>query len=106
MTDLSDPPKRKAPENRRDDRYMDVEQRTQRATIAAHESWGRTLDRTARTAPARKAFDERFLIAADGDPVRAESLRKAYFARMAYKSARARKRRGPANRGDESGLAK
>lgn len=73
------------------------------AQAAAHESWGRTPDRTARTANARKAFEDRWLRLAAGDPLRAESLRKAHFARMAIKSAQARKRRGPANRGDETG---
>lgn len=103
MTDLSGPLQRTAHEKCPNTGSMTPEQRTQRAVIAAHESWGRTPDRTARTAPARKAFDERFLIEAGGDPLRAESLRRAYFARLAYKSAQARKRRGPANRADERG---
>ncbi|KUH90618.1 hypothetical protein [Mycobacterium sp. IS-1556] len=60
----------------------------------AHKSWAATPDRTKRTAPARRAFENRFLRQADGDPVRAECLRKAYFADLALKSARARRRRG------------
>lgn len=60
--------------------------------IGAHESWARTTDRTGRTAPARAAFEQRFLDEADGDPVRAEHLRKAYFARLALKSAQSRSR--------------
>jgi hypothetical protein len=64
-----------------------------RGQIAAHTSWSRTTDRTARTANARKAFEDRFLAEADGDPQRAESLRKAYFARLALRSAKARRRR-------------
>jgi hypothetical protein len=72
------------------------ELRTLRSRIAAHESWARTTDRTARTANARKALDDKFLAEAGGDPVRAESLRKAYYARLAFKSAQARRRRSGA----------
>lgn len=61
------------------------------ARIAAHESWAATPNRAARTAPARAALDAKFLAAADGDPVRAEHLRKAHFARLALKSAQARR---------------
>jgi hypothetical protein len=69
------------------------ELRTLQAQVAAHESWGRTRDRSARTANARRAFEDRFLAEADGDPQRAESLRKAYFGRLALKSAKARRLR-------------
>lgn len=62
------------------------------ASIAAHESWAHTTDRTARTAPARAALEQKFLNQADGDPVRAAHLRKAYFQRLALKSARARRK--------------
>jgi hypothetical protein len=62
------------------------------AVAAAHESWANTTDRAARTAPARAALQAGFLAAADGDPVRAEHLRKAHFARLALKSAQARRR--------------
>ena len=62
------------------------------ASIAAHESWARTEDRAARTAPARRALEEKFLAAAGGDPTRAEHLRKAHFQRLALKSAQARRR--------------
>lgn len=68
-------------------------ERVLRSQFSAHESWARTVDRTARTANARKAFHAKFLAEADGDPKRAESLRKAHFARMAFKSAKARRRR-------------
>ncbi|WP_051084643.1 hypothetical protein [Kribbella catacumbae] len=51
-----------------------------------------TEDRTARTAPGRAKFEQRFVDAADGDPVRAESLRKAYFANLARQSVAARRR--------------
>lgn len=62
------------------------------ASIAAHESWANTTDRTARTAKARAAFAQRFLDAADGDPVRAEHLRAAYYSRLALASAKARRK--------------
>ena len=75
--------------------------RTLRARIAAHESWARTPDRSARTAKARKALDDKFLAEANGDPRRPEHLRKAYYARLALKSARARRR----GSGDDVGAA-
>lgn len=69
--------------------------------FGAHQSWANTPDRAARTAPARRALDAKFEREADPDgtlnPVerakRAESLRKAHYARMALKSAQARRRR-------------
>jgi hypothetical protein len=60
---------------------------------AAHTSWGNTKNRTERTAKPRKAFEDKFLADADGDPVRAESLRKAYFAELTRKSIAARRLR-------------
>lgn len=63
------------------------------ASIAAHDSWAQTPDRSARTAPARAARDQKFLDEAGGDPVRAANLRKAYFKRLALKSAQARRRK-------------
>lgn len=73
--------------------------------IGAHESWARTTDRTARTAKARLAADARFEREADPDGIlepreralRAEHLRKAYFARLALKSVQSR-RKGAAPR--------
>ena len=59
--------------------------------VGAHLSWAKTSDRTARTAPARAALEQRFLDEAGGDPVRAAHLRKAYFQRLALKSAAARR---------------
>lgn len=67
-------------------------ERSLAASIAAHESWAHTPDRTERTAPARRALDQKFLDAADGDPVRAAHLRRAYFQRLALKSAQARRK--------------
>lgn len=67
-------------------------ERQLRASIAAHESWAATPNRAARTAPARAALDAKFLEQAEGDPVRAAHLRKAWFARLALKSAQARRK--------------
>ena len=55
-------------------------------------SWAKTPDRTARTANGRAAMDQKFLDQAGGDPIRAEHLRKAYYARLALKSAQARRK--------------
>ncbi|MHA3019530.1 hypothetical protein ACXPWS_04575 [Mycobacterium sp. BMJ-28] len=69
--------------------------------IHAYESWARTEDRAARTANGRKAFLDRFEREVDPDGVltpeerarRAMWARKAYFRRLALKSAQARRRR-------------
>ena len=63
------------------------------ASIAGHESWARTTDRAARTKPARDAIEAKFLAQADGDPVRAEHLRKAHYKRLALRSVQARRKR-------------
>lgn len=68
--------------------------------IHAYESWARTEDRSARTANGRKAFLERFEREVDPDGVltpeertqRAIWARKAYFRRLALKSAERRRR--------------
>lgn len=73
-------------------------------SIGAHESWARTSDRPARTAPARQAFDKRFEREVDPDntltpaerAIRAAHLRKAYFQRLALASAKARRGGGDA----------
>lgn len=62
--------------------------------IGAHVSWANTKDRAARTAPARAALEQKFLDEAGGDARRAAHLRKAYFQRLALKSAEARRNRG------------
>ena len=62
------------------------------ASLAAHESWANTTNRSARTAPARAALDAKFLAQADGDPIRAEHLRKAHFARLTLKSIASRRK--------------
>ena len=71
------------------------------AQIAANASWRQTDDRSARTAPARRAAAERFEKLVDPDSTltpterakRAENARKEHYARMALKSAQARRRR-------------
>ena len=80
---------------------LSPEQRTQRARIAAHTRWSKALDPTEATRPAREGFDKRFYDKVDPkrilDPETRERLamsaRKAYFTRLAYKSARARSQR-------------
>lgn len=62
------------------------------ARIAAHTSWANTVDRSARTAKARAALEKKFLDEADGDAARAEHLRKAYYSRLALKSAVSRRK--------------
>ena len=80
-------------------------ERSLRARIAAHTRWA-TDDPVAATEPARRAFLASFDYQVDPDGVlspaerarRSESLRKAHFARMALKSAQARRaRRGEAS---------
>jgi hypothetical protein len=63
-----------------------------RASMASHTSWANTEDRTARTAKGRAALDQKFLDQAGGDPIRAEHLRKAHYARLALKSAVGRRK--------------
>ena len=69
-------------------------------SMAADVSWANTPDRAARTAEARRAADLRFLALAGGDPLRAESLRKAHYKRMVLKSIAARKAKKAARQGD------
>lgn len=75
----------------------DPRERALVASIAAHQSWANTDDRSARTAKARAVLDQKFLDEADDDPVRAEHLRKAYYQRLALRSAQARRARKAAS---------
>lgn len=76
-------------------------ERSMRARMAAHVSHSRH-DPKERTRAARDKFDERFLDEVDPDRVlpeaerqrRADHARKAYFTRLALKSARARRTTG------------
>lgn len=70
----------------------DPSERRLQASIAAHESWAATEDRSARTAPARRALDAKFHEQAAGDPTRAEHLRTAHFQHLALKSVQSRRR--------------
>lgn len=71
------------------------------AQAAAFESWAKTSDPPARTAPAREAFNRRFEDQVDPERVlpeaerrrRAEQARRAYFAGLARKSVKARRER-------------
>lgn len=75
--------------------------RTLRARTAAHVSWANTSDRTARTAAGTRALLDKFEREVDPDgtldpaerALRAASARKAHFARLAYKSAAARRKK-------------
>lgn len=69
-----------------------INERVLRGRLGAYTSWANTPDRAARTAPARAAHDAKFLAESDGDPLRAEALRKAYFTRLALRSAQSRRR--------------
>lgn len=79
------------------------EQRAMRArwgSVGAHESWARTPDRAARTAPARAALLDRFEREVDPDGVMtpetrkaaAENARKAFYKRLGIKSGEARRK--------------
>ena len=70
------------------------------AQVANNRRWAAEPDRTAATAPARAAFNDRFLreardrfgdLPADELAWRAERLRRAHFAEMSLKSAQARR---------------
>lgn len=82
---------------------LNAAERRLRGQLASHQSWANTENRTERTAPARAALDQKFLDQAGGDPVRAESIRKAYYARLAFESAKARKARSQARKAAEGG---
>lgn len=79
---------------------MSIAERRLVATIAAHESWAHTPDRTARTAPARAALMAKFETEVDPDgklspserAIRAEHARKAHFSRLALRSAQSRRK--------------
>ena len=76
-------------------------ERTLRARLAAHSLHAQVNSRD-HTAPARRAFMDRFEDEVDPNRVlpnaerqrRAEHAKKAYFTRLALKSVQARRRRG------------
>lgn len=71
-----------------------------RHEIAALESWAKTTDRSARTRPAREGLEARFAREVDPDGVMdpatkalaVEAHRKAYYRRLALKSAESRRK--------------
>ena len=77
-------------------------ERKLRAQVAVNTSWAKTADPSARTAPARRAFDKRFEDQVDPERKlpraerarRAESAKRAHMAKLALASAKARRRRG------------
>ncbi len=79
------------------------EQLSLAARIGAHALHAKIADPSAHTAPARRAFLDRFEREVDPDGVlspterarRAEHARKAYFTRLALKSAKARRKASP-----------
>jgi len=85
-------------------------ERTLHARIGAYESWARTIDRSARTAPARQAFHDRFMAEVDeidrehklSDEQRAQmadAKRKAYYARLARQGLEARRAKAQKSNG-------
>lgn len=77
------------------------------AALGAHVSWANTTDRASRTAPARKAFIERFEREIreqfpdlnDAEiALRAEHAKKAYYLRLALASAKSRKAKAAARK--------
>jgi len=81
---------------------LSPEQRSSRASMNASASWAKTDDWSARTAPARQAFLDRFdkqvdpdgTLAPDARARRAAHARRAYFLGLAIKSADARRKGG------------
>lgn len=79
---------------------MTASDRVLAARVAAHTRWSQETDRSAATAPARKAAMDRFERQVDPegrlDPALraklAANAKSAYFARLALKSAQARRR--------------
>jgi hypothetical protein len=87
-------------------------ERSQRARIGAHAKWAQCDDPSAATAPGRTKFMERFELEVDPEGKlppderarRAEHKRKEYFARLAFRSARARRKKA-GKAGDANGGA-
>lgn len=85
---------------------MTPEQRSLRARLAAHASWAKTQDPSARTRPARDAQLEKFMREVDPDGElpeperrrRAEHARRAHMTRLALRSSQARAQDEPHQR--------
>jgi hypothetical protein len=77
-------------------------ERRLRSQISSHTKWEQCEDPTAATAPARNAFDKRFYEGLEGLPEaererRAGHRRKAYFAKLALASSKARRAKKSVN---------
>ncbi|GAB4067803.1 hypothetical protein GCM10028777_25000 [Angustibacter speluncae] len=80
-------------------RSLDPADRFLSASIAANTRWANEPDRTAATSPARAAFNKRFEDEVDPERrlspeergKRVENARRAYFMRLALRSAQARR---------------
>lgn len=85
---------------------MTPAQRSLRSRIAAHTSWAKTEDRSARTANARQAAMDRFEKLVDPDGVlpleerrqRAGSAKQAHYLKMAAASAATRRAKATGRR--------
>ena len=81
--------------------HLTPAERVMRARLAAHKSWARTDDPTARTAPARAAMRQRFEDQVDPDRTLSESERarkadhefRSYMAGLSLKASKARRAR-------------
>lgn len=81
-------------------------ERSLKRAAASHSSWARTVDRTARTEPGRRAMNQRFENQVDPDGVldpreraiRAEHGRRAYYLAMAARSVESRRRKAAARK--------
>jgi hypothetical protein len=81
-------------------------ERALRARLGGLTRWAHTSDRTAATKAGRTAFDARFYREVDPDgtlpaaerALRADAARRAYFTRLALKSASSRRKAGEARK--------
>lgn len=89
-------------------------ERALRARLGGLTRWAKTVDRSAATLPGRTAFDERFEREVDPDgtlpaaerAVRADAARRAYFTRLALKSASSRRKAREARQRAEAAQAR
>lgn len=95
---------------------MNTSERSMQLRYAAHMSWAKTTDRSSRTAAARKASHHtRFIAAAREQHPEAtdeqitqiaESLRKAHYTDLAYRSAAARRVKSEAAKAERAKKAR
>lgn len=85
-------------------------ERALRARLGGLTRWAKTSDRTAATRPGRTAFDARFEREVDPDQtlppaeraLRADTARRAYFTRLALRSASSRRKASEARKRAEA----